>query len=162
MSDLATKYNIAKSMTKTFHKNNESINPADVAKRVTTVHSKQRPQKMNEVEKQLLTWIKELIGDSISEGIICEALQIYIDHLKKTPSTVEGECGFTFKGSSGWFFIFKHRSAIHSVARHGDAVSSNKQLKNMLANFVITLMQKAISPSLAVTRLAYSWEEKNT
>ena len=47
---------------------------------------------MDEGEKLLLIWIKELDGDSISEGIICEkALRIYADLLKETPSTsVEG------------------------------------------------------------------------
>ena len=50
---------------------------ADVAKGVTIVHSKKRPQIMGEVEKLLLIWIKEkeLDGDSINEGIICEKAQ---------------------------------------------------------------------------------------
>ena len=58
---------------------------------------------MDEVEKLLLIWIKEkeLDGDSIIEGIICEkALRINADLLKETPSTgAEGESGFSFKGS---------------------------------------------------------------
>ena len=84
---------------------------------------------MDEVEKLLLIWIKEieLDGNSICEGIICEkALRIYSNLLKDTPSTsAEGECVFTFKASRGWFEKFKHRSGIHSVARHGEAASSN-------------------------------------
>ena len=55
-------------------KNEEVIKAADVAKGVSIVHSKQRSQIMDEVEKLLLIWRnkKELDGDSISEGIICE------------------------------------------------------------------------------------------
>ena len=54
------------------------------------VHCKQRPQIMDEVEKLLLILIreKELDGDSISEGIICEkALPVYADLIAETPST---------------------------------------------------------------------------
>ena len=74
------------------------IKAADAAKRVTIVHSKQRSQIMDEFEKLQLIWIKELDGDSISEGIICEkGLRIYADLLKLTHSKSAGESGFTFK-----------------------------------------------------------------
>ena len=58
--------------------------------------------------------------DSIVEDIVCEnALRIYADLLKETPSTsAEGEIGFIFKASRGWFKKFKHRSEIHSVVAH--------------------------------------------
>ena len=69
---LAAQHNMAISTISTFLKNKEAIKTADVANGVTIVHSKQRPQIMDEVEKMLLIWIKELNGDSISEGIICE------------------------------------------------------------------------------------------
>ena len=59
MSDLAAQYNMAKSTISTFLKNKEAIKAVDVAKGVTIVHSKQRPQIMDEVEKLLLIWIKE-------------------------------------------------------------------------------------------------------
>ena len=123
VSDLAAQYNMAKSTISTFLTNKEAIKAADFAKEVTIVHSKQRLQIMDEVEKLLLIWIreKEMDGDSISEGIICEkALRIYSDLLKETPSkSAEGESWFTFKTSKGWFKKFKHRSGIHSVVRHG-------------------------------------------
>ena len=52
---------------------------------------------MDEVEKQLLIWVrvKELDGDSISARIICEnALRMYCDLLTETPSmSAEGERG---------------------------------------------------------------------
>ena len=47
---------------------------------------------MEEVEKLLLIWIneKELYGDSISEGIICEkALCMHGELLKETPGQVQ-------------------------------------------------------------------------
>ena len=78
---------MAKSTISSFLKKNEAIKVAVVAKRETIVDSKQRPRDDGlEVEKLLLIWIKELDGDSIS--IISEnALRIYADHLKETPST---------------------------------------------------------------------------
>ena len=48
-----------------------------------------------------------------------KALRIYVDHLRESPSTsAEGESGFTFNASRGWFERFKHRSGILSVAAH--------------------------------------------
>ena len=50
---------------------------------------------------------------------------IYNDLLKKTPSTsAEGESGFTFTVSGGWFKTFTNCGGIHGVGRHGDAASS--------------------------------------
>ena len=133
VSDLATQYGMAKSTISTFLKNKEAIKAADVAKGVTSVVSKQRPQIMDKVEKLLLIFVKEkeIAGDSISEGIICEkALEIYNDLLKENPDmSAKGESAFTFKASRGWFEKFKHRSGIHSVVRHGEAASSNKAEK---------------------------------
>ena len=104
-----------------------------IAKGVTIVHSKQRPQIMCEVEKLLLIWIKELDGDSICEGIICEmALHIYADLPKETPSTsAEGESGFTFKASRGWFLKIILQSGMQCVVRHGEAASSSKEASKM-------------------------------
>ena len=50
VSDLAAQYNMTISTISTFLKNKETIKAADVAKGVTIVHSKQRPQIMDEVE----------------------------------------------------------------------------------------------------------------
>ena len=96
---------------------------------MTIVHSKQTPQKFDEVEKLLLILIneKELDEDSINDGVICEkALRIYADLQKETLSmSAEGESWFTFKTSSSWVNKCKHRSGIHCVARHGEATCSN-------------------------------------
>ena len=132
VSDLATQYGMAKSTISTFLKNKDAIKAADVAKGVTSVVCKQRPQIIDKIEKLLVIFIKEkeIAGNSISEGIICEkALEIYNDLLKETPCTsVKGESAFTFKASRGWFEKFKHRSGIHSVTRHEKAASSNKEV----------------------------------
>ena len=112
VSDLAAQCNIS-----TFPKNKEAIKAVDVVKGVTNVRSKQRPQIMDKINKLLQIWIreKELDGDSISEGIICEkALRIYADLRKETPSTsAEGESGFTFKASRCWFEKHRQRNGIH-------------------------------------------------
>ena len=55
VSDLATQYNMAKSTISDFMKNKEAIKAADVAEGVTIVHSKQRPQVMDEIEKLLIS-----------------------------------------------------------------------------------------------------------
>ena len=100
VSDLSAQHNMPKSAISTFLRNKEEIKAADVAKGVTIVHSKPWPQIMDEVEKLASIWIKEkeLDGDSISEGIICEkALCINADLIKDTPSTsAEGESELTF------------------------------------------------------------------
>ena len=72
----------------------------------------------------------DLNGDRTSEGIICEkALHIYVDLLKETPNmSSEGESGFTFKVSRGWFVKFKHRNGIHSGVSDVEAASSNKEV----------------------------------
>ena len=57
VSDLAKQYNMAKSTISTLLKNKEAIK-ASVAKGVTIVRRKQRPQIMGEVEKLLLIWIR--------------------------------------------------------------------------------------------------------
>ena len=70
-------------------------------------HSMQRPQITDEDKKRLLIWIreKELDSDSIRQGILCEKTErIYADLLMKTLNmSAQGESGFTFKASKGWF-----------------------------------------------------------
>ena len=132
VSGLAAQYNMVKSTYSTFLKNTkEAIKTVDVVREVTIVHSKQRPLIIDEVEKLLLIWIKEkeLDGDSIREGIICEkTLCIYADLLEETLSTcAECESWSTFNASRGWFKKLKYRRGIHGVVRHGEAVSSNKE-----------------------------------
>ena len=74
LSDLAMQYNMTTCSISTFPENKIAMNAADVGNGSTTVHSKQRPQIMDKVEKLPLILIKEkeLAGHSISEGMICE------------------------------------------------------------------------------------------
>jgi hypothetical protein len=121
VSDLAVQYGMAKSTISTILKNREA---ADVAKGVKYLTSKRLPA-VEEVKKILMVWIneKQLAGDSVSEAIICEkAKLLYSDITRDTPGSSAEE----FKVSKGWFENFKKRTGIHSVVRHGEAASSNK------------------------------------
>jgi len=124
VSDLAVQYVMAKSTLSTILKNREAIKAACVAKGVKSLTSKRLPA-VEEVAKLLMIWIneKKLAGDSMSEAIICEkARLLYSDITRDTPgSSAEG-----FKASKGWSDNFKKRTGIHSVVRHGETASSNK------------------------------------
>lgn len=112
----------------TILKKRKEIKKFDVAKGVKAMHStKQRPKLLEDVEKLLMLWIndKQLAGDSISEHIICaKAKALYLYHVKKTPGTTS-EDEDAFKASCGWFENFRKRTGIRSVARHGEAASSD-------------------------------------
>ena len=54
MFDLAVLYDMTKSTISNFLKNKEEIKAADVAKGEKIVHSKQRPQVIDEIENLLL------------------------------------------------------------------------------------------------------------
>lgn len=141
VSELATNYGIAKSTISTFIKNKETIKAANVAKGAKVL-TKQRSQALEEVEKLLLIWIsqKQLAGDSISEGIICEkARYLHNDLVEKYPSTSSG--GEKFKASRGWFEKFKKRSGIHSVVRHGEAASSNTEAAEQFATYFTNFVE---------------------
>jgi len=115
---------MAKSTISNILKNREAIKAADVAKGAKYLTSKRLPA-VEEVEKLRMVWFNErhLVGDSVSEAIICEkARLLYSDITRNTPgSSAEG-----FKTSKGWFGSFKKRTRVHSVFRHGEAASSNK------------------------------------
>jgi len=124
VSDLAVQYGMAKLTISTILKNREAIKAADVAKGVKSLTSK-RLAAVEEVEKLLMVWIneKQLAGDSVSEAITCdEARLLKSDIMRDTPVS-RGE---EFKASKGWSDNFKKRTGIHSVVRHGEAASSNK------------------------------------
>lgn len=126
LSDLSTMFKMPKSTICTILKRKEVIKAADVAKGVTILTSSKRPQAMEQMEKLLLVWIneKQMVGDNISEAIICEkAKQLFGDIKQNAPgSHSEGE----FKASRGWFDNFKKRAGIHNVVRHGETVCANK------------------------------------
>jgi len=126
VSELAIQYGMTNSTILTILKNREAIKAAHVAKGVKSLTSKGLPA-VEKVEKLLMVWIneKQLAGytSSVSEAIICEkARLLYHDITRDTPGSSAEE----FKASIGWFDNFKKRTGIHSVVRHGEAASSNK------------------------------------
>lgn len=129
VADIARFYNKSTSTICTILKKKEEIKGLDAAKGVTRV-SKQRPRVLEDVEKLLLVWIndKQLAGDTVTENLICEkAKTLYANLVSKLPCSTRTstEIEESFKASRGWFDNFKRRSGIHSVARHGEAASSD-------------------------------------
>ncbi|XP_072846907.2 major centromere autoantigen B [Pogona vitticeps] len=122
--DLAREYRRNPSTISTILKMREKILATDVAKGVTRI-MKNWPAVLEEVEKLLLIWMqeKQRVGDRVTEAVICEkAKALYADLVQQAPgASAEPE---DFKASRGWFERFKTRSGIHSVVRHGEAVSA--------------------------------------
>ncbi|GBN70131.1 hypothetical protein AVEN_163030-1 [Araneus ventricosus] len=92
------------------------------------------------MEKLLMVWVteKQLKGDTLTQGIICEkARAIYGDLLNQTPRTSTDEASEdSFKASRGWFDNLRKRTGIHSVVRHGEAASSDvKAAEDYLKTF---------------------------
>ncbi|XP_068235700.1 tigger transposable element-derived protein 1-like [Palaemon carinicauda] len=117
-----------------------------------TILSKLRSDIHNEIERLLLTWIKEkqLAEDSMTETIICEkASRIYND-LEGNQATKKGETSTpaeTFKASRGWLDDFKKRTGIHSVVMHGEASSSNaKAAADFVTTFASVIAQYGYIP----------------
>jgi len=86
-----------------------------------------------------MVWInvKQLAGDSVSEAFICEKARLLCsDITRDTPASSAEE----FKASKGWSDNFKNRTGIHSVVRHGEAASSNKNAaEKSVEKFIKTL-----------------------
>ncbi|GBM79260.1 hypothetical protein AVEN_238875-1 [Araneus ventricosus] len=120
-------------------KQKESIKGITPAKGVTII-SKLRSSLHEKKEELLMVWVteKQLKGDTLTQGIICEkARAIYGDLLNQTPRTSTDEASEdSFKASRGWFDNFRKRTGIHSVVRHGEAASSDvKAAEDYLKTF---------------------------
>jgi hypothetical protein len=130
IQDLAVAYRMPRMTVSTIVKNKDVIKSANVAKGVKLI-TKQRSGTLEHVEKLLLIWIieKQCTGDYISEAMISEkAKLIHADLLKnKAGTSQEGE---VFKANHGWFDNFKKRTGIHSVVRHGEGASADKDAAN--------------------------------
>jgi hypothetical protein len=77
-----------------------------------------------------MIWINErqMAGDTMTQEMICSKARMIYENLKKNVaghSTAEAE--EEFKGSRGWFEKLKRRSGIHSVIRHGEGASADKE-----------------------------------
>uniref|UniRef100_A0A8C5RHA3 HTH CENPB-type domain-containing protein n=1 Tax=Laticauda laticaudata TaxID=8630 RepID=A0A8C5RHA3_LATLA len=125
VTDLAAEYNKPKSTISTILKQKKAIKAANVARGVTML-TKQRPQVLEEVEKQLLVWLnkKQLAGDSVSEVVICEKARMIYGNLRQKYASSSGESD-EFKASRGWFEWFCQKNGAHNTVRHGEAASSD-------------------------------------
>ena len=69
----------------------------------------------------------------MTKNFICETEKaLYTNLISKLPET-STENEEHFKASRKWFDNFKRRSGIHSVVRHGEAVSSNAKAAEAFA-----------------------------
>ncbi|GBO32660.1 hypothetical protein AVEN_3065-1 [Araneus ventricosus] len=125
-------------------KNEQGVRVADLARQygrststICTVRKQKESIKDGETADGLVTE-KQLKGDTLTQGIICEkARAIYGDLLNQTPRTSTDEASEdSFKASRGWFDNFRKRTGIHSVVRHGEAASSDvKAAEDYLKTF---------------------------
>lgn len=151
IGDLAKEYSRNASTICTIIKQKEAIKKLQPSKGVTII-SKLRTNIHDEMEQLLLLWIKEkqLVGDSVSETIICEKASSIFQDLKRDVAETEGESsqgGPEFKASRGWFDNFKKRTGIHSVIRHGEASSANiKEAENFIKFFEKLVSEEGYLP----------------
>nr|XP_053652696.1 uncharacterized protein LOC128702480 isoform X3 [Cherax quadricarinatus] len=131
--DLARQYMRNTSTICTILKQKELLKAISPAMGIKII-SKQRTSVHEEMEKLLLTWLteKQLAGDTVAEGIICEmARGIYAELLQQTPGTSSDEAlEKPFKASRGWLEKFKRRTGIHSVIRQGSQPSGQEEKKS--------------------------------
>lgn len=115
--DLARQYERSTSTICTILKQKDSIKAVKPAKGITII-SKRRTSVHEETEDMLLVWLKdkELAGNTVTEGIICEkARTIYDDLIKQTGTSADDAPGEVFKASHGWFDNFKKRSGLRPL-----------------------------------------------
>ncbi|XP_028658934.2 tigger transposable element-derived protein 1-like [Erpetoichthys calabaricus] len=114
----------------TIVKNKDVIKSANVAKGMKSF-TKQRSRTLEHVEKLLLIWIteKQCAGDSVSEAMICEKAKLMHADLFKNKAGMSQESE-VFKASHGRFDNFKMRTGIHSVVRHREGASADKDASN--------------------------------
>jgi hypothetical protein len=127
--DFAVAYHMQRTVSKIV-KNKNVIKSANVAKGLKSI-TKQRSRTLEHVEKLLLIWIteKQCAGDNISNAMICKKAKLIHADLLKTKERTSQESE-VFKASLGWFDNFKKRTGIHSVVRHGEGASANKDAAN--------------------------------
>lgn len=150
VADLAKQYGRSTSTICTLLKQKDAIVGITPAKGVTII-SKLRSSLHEEMEKLLMVWVtdKQLKGDTLTQGIICEkARGIYYDLFNQTPRTSMDEVSEgLFKASRGRFERFKKRTGIHSVVRHGEAASSDvKAAEDFLKTFSELMETKGFIP----------------
>jgi hypothetical protein len=77
-----------------------------------------------------------MAGDSVSEAIICEKpKKLFEEFGAKVPSTSTGPVK-DFFGTMWWFTGIRKRAGLHSIVRHGEAASGDR---NAAGNIVRNL-----------------------
>ncbi|XP_064098391.1 jerky protein homolog-like isoform X1 [Macrobrachium nipponense] len=136
--DLARQYNRRTSTICTILKKKASIMSITPAKGIK-IMSRLRSSAHEVMEMLLLVWLteKQHAGDSVTESIICvKARDIYKDLVEQMGGTSKDKAlAESFKASHGWFDNFKKRASLNSVARHGEATSSQAKAAG---DFIIT------------------------
>ncbi|XP_034046538.1 tigger transposable element-derived protein 1-like [Thalassophryne amazonica] len=129
--DLSRQYDRRTSTICTILKQKDAIKGATLSKG-TTVLPELWTSIHEAMEKLLLLWVKEmeLVGDTITEAIICEkARTIFSDLKERAPGTL-ALSEESFKASHGWFDNFKKKMNIHTVVMHGEASSADVKAAN--------------------------------
>ncbi|XP_068221067.1 putative CENPB DNA-binding domain-containing protein 1 [Palaemon carinicauda] len=129
VSELAHHYQRSLLTICTILKQKDAINSTKPLKSLAIL-SKLRSDVNDEMERLLLLWIKEqqLVGDSVTEAIICEKASAIYEDLKQREAGESGETSTpveTFKGSCGWFDNFKKQTSIHLFVKHEKVASSD-------------------------------------
>ncbi|XP_068209373.1 tigger transposable element-derived protein 1-like [Palaemon carinicauda] len=151
VAEVADYYERSTSTICTILKQKNAIKNTKPSKGVTIL-SKLRSDIHDKMEKLLLIWIKEkhLVGDSVTETIICEKASRIYDDLKGKQAAEKVETSTaaeTFKASRGWLDNFKKRSGIHLVVRHGEAASSDaKSAADFVTTFALVIAQHGFIP----------------
>jgi hypothetical protein len=110
-----------------FKKNKEEIKSAQVWKGISRL-SNSRCNISEQMETLLLVWIneKQMADHSVSEAIICEkAKQLFEKLGAKNPITSTGPVKKVF-GTKGWFTGIRKRAGLHSILRHVEADSGER------------------------------------
>ena len=154
VSELVKEYGRSSSTICTILKQKETIKKISASKGLAII-SKRRNNIHDEMEKLLLLWVKEkqLLGDTVTEAIICEKSISIFEDLKRAAMAAgwggasSGLDHDDFKASHGWFFRFKKRSGIHSVVRHGEAASADLNAgKEFVSRFSEIIAEEGYTP----------------
>jgi hypothetical protein len=128
ITSVAQEYGVPRSTVATFWQQREKIMSARVSVGAMKISDKNRSSINEEIEKLLITWIKErqMKGDPVTQAMICENARLIFEELqKKTPGSTSNKTE-EFKARRGWFHRFKGRTGIHSVLRHGEVATADK------------------------------------
>lgn len=91
--------------------------------------TKRRPVLMEQMEKALTVWIKDLVEKNIpitTLVIQSKAINLFND-LKAKSAQNEESSDFTFNASGGWLENFKKRARLHNIKVVGESASADHE-----------------------------------